>query len=57
MGPLVKTVPSSWGHGMDMDMQKMSSPSKGAGCEFAGKAELIYTEGCGFDGNDTSKIQ
>ena len=23
-----KTVPSFWGHGMDMDMQKMSSPSK-----------------------------
>ena len=26
MGPLVENC--AWGHGMDMDMQKMSSPSK-----------------------------
>ena len=29
---------------------------KALDAEFAGKAELIYTEGCGFDGNDTSKF-
>lgn len=29
---------------------------KALDAEFAGKAELIYTEGCDFDGNDTSKF-
>ena len=57
MGPLVQNsaeLLGSWyGHGHAEDVLPIK---KALDAEFAGKAELIYTEGCGFDGNDTSKF-
>ena len=57
MGPLVENCAEllgSWyGHGHAEDVLPIK---KALDAEFAGKAELIYTEGCGFDGNDTSKF-
>lgn len=57
MGPLVENCAEllgSWyGHGHAEDVLPIK---KALDAEFAGKAELIYTEGCDFDGNDTSKF-
>ena len=57
MGPLVENYAEllgSWyGHGHAEDVLPIK---KALDAEFAGKAELIYTEGCDFDGNDTSKF-
>lgn len=57
MGPLVQNsaeLLGSWyGHGHAEDVLPIK---KALDAEFAGKAKLIYTEGCGFDGNDTSKF-
>ena len=57
MGPLVKNsaeLLGSWcGHGHVEDVLPINEAMD---TEFAGKAKLIYADGCDFDGNDTSKF-
>ncbi len=57
MGPMAKNrldLLGSWfGHGQ---VENVSCISEALEAEFAGKANLIYSDGCDFDGEDTSKF-
>lgn len=57
VGPLAKNRPEllgSWyGHG---HAENVLPINEALNAEFAGKANLIYADGCDFDGNDTAKF-